>query len=248
MGKDSKIGWTHHTMKFWWECDKVSDECRLCYIDGIMRRAGFPPFRGPLRTVNWKGPFGWNRQAVAAGERHRVLTCSMSDFFHSGADPWRAEAWEVIRQCEHLDWLVLTKRPELALERLRADWGDGYPNVWLGVTCGCSNSLWRVEQFREIPARVKFVSAEPLLQAIDFHPYLGWLDWIITGCERAAKGKRRPMDIDWVRDVDRQCQEAGVAHYFKQAYADEKGVPSEEPLLDGQVTQRFPLPMALVPA
>jgi protein gp37 len=240
MATNSKIGWTQHTMNFWWGCNKVSEECRHCYIGPIMRRAGYEPFDGPMETVNWSYPDRRNRQAGQASERHRVFTCSMSDFFHPAADQWRPEAWEVIKRCENLDWLILTKRPELAKDRLPADWKNGYPNVWLGVTCGCVKSLCRLEHLRAIPAVVKFVSAEPLLEPMDFRPYLGWLDWIITGCERAAKEKRRQMDLDWVRDIDRQCKDRCVAHFFKQAYLDERGVPCEAPLLDGKLIQEFP--------
>ena len=171
----------------------------------------------------------------------------MSDFFHEEAGVWRPEAWDIIRACTNLDWLILTKRPELAHDRLPPGWGEGYPNVWLGVTCGHSESFYRMEHLRAIPAVVKFVSAEPLLERMDFRPYLSWLDWIITGCERAAKGTRIVMDLDWVRDVDQHCRKAGVAHFFKQAYVDEKGVPCEEPLLDGAVVQELPDSRGLIP-
>jgi protein gp37 len=245
MAENSRIGWTHHTMNFWWGCHKVTRECRHCYIAQIMKRAGYEPFNGPMRTKDWAKPYKWDRKALRVDGRQRVFTCSMSDFFHTGADAWRPEAWQIIRECRNLDWLILTKRPELAHNRLPPDWGAGYPNVWLGVTCGCPDSLYRLEHLRAIPAAVKFVSAEPLLERMDFRPHLPWLDWIITGCERAAKRDRCVMDIDWVRDIDRQCKEAGsnVKHFFKQAYVDEKGVPCEEPLLDGQVVQELPTPV-----
>jgi protein gp37 len=240
MPENSKIGWTRHTMNFWWGCNKVTRECRNCYIGPIMERAGQVPFGGPMRTKHWSNPAKWNRRARVTGVRERVFTCSMSDFFHPGADAWRPEAWDIIKACENLDWLILTKRPELAADRLPADWGQGYPNVWLGVTCGSSDSLHFLDDLRQLPAALKFVSAEPLLERVDFRPYLSWLDWVITGCERAAKGKRQVMDLAWVRDIDRQCQEAGVPHFFKQAYQDEKGVPCEEPPLDGEVVQEVP--------
>lgn len=221
MAENSKIGWTNHTMNFWSGCHKVSRECLHCYIAGIMRRGGRSPFNGPIRTsrANWKKPYKWNREAARNHERLRVFTCSMSDFFHEGADDWRDEAWDIIRNCENLDWLILTKRPELIVDRLPDDWSDGYPNVWLGVTCGLSSSLWRVEELLEIPAAIRFISAEPLLGPVDFRPYLdGRIDWIITGCESASKEKRRPMEFDWVRDIDHQCRDAGIAHFFKQHY------------------------------
>ncbi len=246
MAENSSIGWTHHTMNFWWGCNKVNRMCKHCYIGPIMKRGGYEPFNGPMQTINWANPARWNKRAKQAGVRERCFTCSMSDFFHDGADAWRAEAWEIIRTCTNLDWLILTKRPALVRERLPADWGAGWPHVWLGVSCGCAEALPFLDELRNIPAALKFVSAEPLLERMDFRPYLGWLGWVITGCERAANGKRQVMDIDWVRDIDRQCKEAGVPHFFKQAYkqdeaGNEIGVPCEEPLLDGKVVQEIPV-------
>jgi protein gp37 len=239
MAENSGIGWTDHTMNFWWGCHKVSAECQHCYIDGLMKLAGRQPFNGPMRTVDWSKPAKWNRQAAKAGRRLRIFTCSMSDFFHEGADQWRPEAWQIIRDCPNLDWLVLTKRPERVRERLPDDWGDGYLNVWLGVTCGARSSLHRVELLQRLPAQLRFISAEPLLESIDFRPHLdGSIHWIITGCEQAAKTKRRAMEMDWVRDIDAQCREAGIAHFFKQRYAGTK--ITHDGLLDGIVRQEWP--------
>lgn len=255
MAENSKIGWTDHTFNFWWGCHKVSEECRFCYIDTIMRRSGNEPFKGPMRTKNWTNPFRWNRAAWLNERRYLIFTCSMSDFFHEGADRWRDDAWEVIRNCPNLDWLVLTKRPENILERLPADWGTGYANVWLGVTAGCNKSLSRVESLLEIPAALRFVSAEPLLEEIDFTPYLHGIDWVITGCEQAAKGRRRLMDLDWVRSIARQCEDYRVAHFFKQYYKDEQGVPVTDGMLEGIHHQEWPVgeesvypPVELMPA
>lgn len=239
MAENSGIGWTDHTMNFWQGCHKVSTECQHCYIDGLMKLAGRQPFNGPMRTVDWSKPAKWNRQAAKAGRRLRIFTCSMSDFFHEGADQWRPEAWQVIRDCPNLDWLVLTKRPERVREQLPDDWGDGYPNVWLGVTCGARSSLHRVELLQRLPAQLRFISAEPLLESIDFRQHLdGSIHWIITGCEQAAKTKRRAMELDWVRDIDAQCREAGIAHFFKQRY--EGTQITDDGLLDGIVRQEWP--------
>ncbi len=240
MAQNSKIGWTDHTHNFWWGCHKVSEECRFCYIDGIMRRGGYEPFKGPMRTKNWDNPSRWQRQAERSGMRLRVFTCSMSDFFHPGADNWRDEAWRVIRDCDRLDWLILTKRPELIEDRLPQDWYDGYPNVWLGVTAGCRDSLGRIDILGDIPAAIRFISAEPLLEQLDLSSYLADIDWVITGCERAKKGKRRLMELDWVRDIDEQCLTAGVPHFFKQYYENDSGVPNEDGLVDGVRRQEWP--------
>lgn len=240
MAQDSKIGWTDHTHNFWWGCNKVSEECRHCYIAPIMRRGGREPFDGPIRTVNWRNPLRWNRAAKATQLRLRIFTCSMSDFFHPGADQWRDEAWNLIRECDWLDWLILTKRPELIEDRLPDDWHNGYDNVWLGVTAGCQASLERIEILTEIPAAIRFVSAEPLLEDLDFTPYLNEIQWVITGCERARKGNRRLMDLDWVRAIQHQCDTAGVPHFFKQYYLNDAGVPREDGYLDGTPHQAWP--------
>lgn len=238
----TKIGWCHYTMNFWWGCTRVSLECDHCYIDGIMRRAGIAdPFAGPIRTKNWTGPAKWNQRAERGRQRYRVFTCSMSDFFHRAADPWRQEAWQIIRDCQNLDWLILTKRPSRIKERLPVDWDNGYPNVWMGTTVGHPSTIRRLDYLATVPAAVKFVSAEPLLAPIDFGNRIAEIDWVITGCEQTGKTKRRPMDLDWVRDIDRQCRIAGVAHFFKQYYAqDNTGVPITDGLLDGVRRQEWP--------
>lgn len=205
-----------------------------------MRRGGFEPFNGPMRTKNWDNPLKWQRQAERSGKRLRVFTCSMSDYFHPAADDWRDEAWSLIQKCDMLDWLILTKRPELVRERLPHDWYGGYANVWLGVTAGCRESLQRIDILSDIPTAIRFVSAEPLLERLVLTRYLAEIDWVITGCERAKKGKRRLMDVDWVRDIDEQCLAAGVPHFFKQYYEDDTGLPREDGLLDGIRRQAWP--------
>lgn len=231
MAANSKIGWTTHTMNFW-------------RSEPTMKRAGREPLGGPIRTKNWSNAYRLNRWAGQTSQRPRVFTCSTSDFFHPGADEWHLDAWRVIRECRNLDWLILTKRPELVMDRLPPLWEYAldrvFNHVWLGVICGQPSSLWRIDVLRTIPAALKFVSAEPLLAPLDLRPYLPDLDWVITGCERAAKDKRTAMEMAWVRDIDVQCKEAGVPHFFKQAYVDDRGVPNEQPLLDGEVVQDVP--------
>lgn len=239
---DPKIGWTDHTHNFWWGCEKVSIECKFCYIDGIMRRGGREPFNGPMRTKDWSKPLKWQRRCEKNGTRLRIFTCSMSDFFNDGADGWRDEAWNVIRECDRLDWLILTKRPQNIPSRLPSDWGLGFPNVWLGTTCGTQSSMQRVALLTQVPAAIRFVSAEPLLGQVDFSQHIHKLDWIITGCEQAAKGKRRLMQSDWVRSIDQQCKKSGTAHFLKQYYRNNSGLPVTDGILDGLARQEFPTP------
>lgn len=240
MGKATLIGWADHTMNFWQGCNKVSRECDQCYIYPVMIRANKDrnPFNGPERTKNWTGPRKWDREAVSKGVRRRVFTCSLSDFFHFKADEWRDEAWDEIRAREQLDWMILTKRPQLIKTRLPYDWGDGFPNVWLGATVGVNKSLFRLPYLLDIPAKVRFVSVEPLIEPIDFTPFLPQLDWLIVGCEKAHRDKRAPMNIDWVRDIRDQCAAHGVAFFYKQYYVGNQVIT--DGLLDGVVCQEFP--------
>lgn len=163
----------------------------------------------------------------------------MSDYFHSQADRWRQESSEVIHACDRIDWLILTKRPHRIAAHLPDDWGCGYPNVWLGTTVESRNHLKRINTLANVPAAIRFVSAEPLLGAINFRPYLSKIDWIITGCEKAHKDNRRRMDLDWVRSIRDQCGDAGVPHFYKQYYIGNQ--VQTDGLLDGEVCQEWPL-------
>jgi len=115
-----------------------------------------------------------------------------------------------------LDWLLLTKRPHL-VNRL-APWGNNWPhNVWIGTTA--ENQKWadkRLKHLAGIPARIRFISCEPLLDHIDLSKWLsaGQLDWVIAGGESGAKA--RPSDPAWFRSLRNQCAKHDVAFLFKQ--------------------------------
>jgi len=150
---------------------------------------------------------------IPAGSR--IFTCSWSDWFHADADPWRAEAWEVIRQRPDATFLVLTKRADRIAAHLPEGWGEGWPNVWLGVTAGAQGSTWRLEALAEIPAAVRFVSAEPLIERVVFpRQALERMDWLITGGESGPDS--RPMDPVWALDAHAQGFAAGLALHHKQ--------------------------------
>ncbi len=144
----------------------------------------------------------------------------------------------MIRSCDQLDWLVLTKRPELIKEMLPADWGRGYPNVWLGVTVEEQRWLTRVDTLSRIPAALRFVSAEPLLKPLRFGRRIKNLDGVVTGCERAANTKRRSMELGWGRDIQHECEEASIPLFHKQYYQGSK--LTFDGLIDGVVRQEWP--------
>jgi protein gp37 len=176
--------------------------------------------------------------AQASGKRENVFTCSWSDFFHSAADAWRPEAWEIIRACDWLNFQILTKRIERVRECLPSDWGErGYPNVWLGVSVENKRFLWRVNQLREIPAQVHFVSGEPLLEDISDDLDLTGIEWFIVGGESGPNF--RPMPHDWARRLRDKCHAhiPRVAFFFKQSAArwTEMGTT-----LDGRPWREYP--------
>lgn len=170
MGDVSIIEWTDSTWNPWRGCDKVSPGCADCYMFRDQRRYGRDPsvvvraadgtFFAPVRSRKWERE---REAAIAARGRHFVFTCSWSDWFHETADPWRDEAWEIIRETPRSIYQILTKRPERILDHLPADWGDGYPNVWLGTTIENRAFVGRADLLRAVPAAVRFISAEPLL-------------------------------------------------------------------------------------
>jgi protein gp37 len=237
MGQTSAIEWTSATYNPWRGCDKVSPGCAHCYMFSEQRRYGRDPsvvvrcsdatFYAPLRKRAWR----------ELPEGALVFTCSWSDWFHEDADPWRDEAWDVIRQRPDLTWQILTKRPERALEHLPADWGAGWPHVWMGVTIENRRFVDRADLLRAIPAAMRFISAEPLLGPLVRD---GWaadgrgrvcdrwwqdgyegadldltrIDWLIAGGESGARC--RPMRLEWARDLRDACAEAGTAFFLKQ--------------------------------
>jgi protein gp37 len=228
MAKDSAIEWTHHTFNPWWGCTKVSPGCKHCYAETWARRLGAALWgaRAPRRESSeayWRQPLAWNA-ALREGARARVFCASMADVFEDrrDLDRNRERLWKLIEQTPRLDWLLLTKRPHKVREL--APYGDRWPdNVWLGATA--ENQKWldrRMLELAELPARVLFLSCEPLLGALDFSGWLGrarrgdlrMVDWVIAGGESGAHA--RPMNPEWVRSIRDQCGRAGVKFHFKQ--------------------------------
>jgi len=131
----------------------------------------------------WAQPVKWNREAEAAGERHRVFCASLADVFE-GDDTMPSESWKsvddarerltwLIINTPHLDWLLLTKRPQNVMEMLPEDWMSGLPpNVWIGTSVeNQAMAEERIPHLLQIPAKVRFLSCEPLLGAVDLS---GW--------------------------------------------------------------------------
>ena len=221
MSKISAIEWTDGTWNPWHGCIKVSPGCKNCYMYRDKARYGQKPMevvRSKPATFN--APLKWK-------EPRMIFTCSWSDFFIEEADQWRDDAWDIIRQTPQHTYQILTKRPELIRPRLPKDWGDGYKNVWLGVSV--EDQLYadiRVPYLLQIPAYRRFLSMEPLIGPIDLvrchstrvklnnWPAPTRVDWVIVGGE-SGPGYRQ-INSDWACSIRDQCKAAGVPFFFKQ--------------------------------
>ncbi len=270
MAEESKIEWTDATFNPWRGCTKVSPACENCYAETMSKRN--PDVLGVwgkhgTRTIAaesyWKLPVKWNKQAEAEGVRKRVFCASLADVFE-GNDTMpdnardavydaRLRLFELIDKTPYLDWLLLTKRPdnvrhvmqEVTLGTYGEAWNflEHMPNVWIGTTV--ENQKYadiRIPQLLKIPAKVRFLSVEPMLGPVNlaniatfqfrgaeylnsltgelltfFSSHVGRIqpvDWVIVGGESGSNA--RPMQIDWVRSLREQCKNAGVPFLFKQ--------------------------------
>lgn len=222
MGKNSKIEWTHHTFNPWWGCVRVSPACKHCYAESWARRVGSNVWgvaadRRFFGEKHWAEPIKWNNEAAREGMRLRVFCASMGDVFEKRAElnEWRSKLWKLIERTPSLDWLILTKRPSAIREMV--PWGaDWPPNVWLGTTI--ENQHWadkRLPILAEVPAKIRFVSAEPLLGPLEISAWLEThLDWVITGGESGPRA--RPSSPRWFKSLMQQCMAASVPFHFKQ--------------------------------
>ena len=203
----------------WHGCQKYSAGCLHCYVyrrdakyeldaSEVRKNADFdlPVRRGCDGRYKLQGP-------------DTVFTCFTSDFFLDKADAWRAEAWRMMRERSDLRFFFITKRILRFYEQLPADWGDGYPNVSIGVTCeNQAMANERLPFFLELPIHHKYIVCEPMLEPIDLLPYIGRkIDQVCVGGE--SGNEARLMRYSWAASVREQCREKGVNFWFRQTGA-----------------------------
>lgn len=271
--KNSHIEWTTHTFNPWIGCTKVSPGCAHCYAETLMDTrygrvkwgAGNPRVR--TSDANWKQPRRWNREAEHATSRPRVFCASLADWLDDDHVPieWLQDLFALIRATPNLDWLLLTKRPQNWKTRVASailecrsacggrcqwlqDWLNGAPpaNVWIGTTVEDQvRANERIPALLLIPARVRFLSCEPLLGPVDLavgdpkgrtaESYHSYIHWVICGGESGSKA--RPMHPEWASSLRDQCAAAGVAFHFKQwgEWAPSANWPEHETIPSGHV-------------
>lgn len=243
MGIGTEISWTHDTVNPWWGCVKVSPACTNCYAETLShrwKRAEWGP--SAPRWLRVDKAIGELRRSVhrarKEGEPRRVFIASMSDFFEDREDlvAPRLEVWRALhelagellpdgRPC--IVPLLLTKRPEVMAVWARE---HGWPsNAWAGTTVEDQRRAdERIPHLLLVPAQVRFLSCEPLLEALSLQ--IDGLGWVIAGGESGPKA--RPSHPDWFRAIRDACAAAGVPFHFKQwgAWSSQRTADGDPPL------------------
>jgi protein gp37 len=238
----SAIEWTEATWNPVTGCDEVSPGCAHCYAKTFAERwRGVPghPYAQGFDLRQWPErldqPLKWRRPRV-------IFVNSMSDLFHEAIpDDFIAQVFEVMTRADWHVFQVLTKRHQRLLELAdRLPWP---PNVWMGVSIENRRFVHRADYLRQVPAAVRFISAEPLLGPLE-HLDLRQIDWLIAGGESGHK--HRPMRAEWALALRDQCAAAGTAFFFKQWGGRTPKAGGRE--LDGQTWDDMPAESSLAVA
>lgn len=240
MSDKSKIEWTDATWNPVRGCTKISPGCLHCYAETFAERfRGVPghafEFGFDLRIVPEKlgEPLRW-------GTARMIFVNSMSDLFHEKVpDEYIVKVARVMAAANWHTYQVLTKRParlkQLLLGKLK--FVAEMSHIWWGVSVeNKKHGLPRVDLLRESPAQVRFLSIEPLLEDLG-RINLKKINWVIVGGESGPGA--RPMDANWVRNIQIRCEKAGVAFFFKQWGGVRKAEAGRS--LDGKTYSEFPL-------
>lgn len=238
--KNSGIGWTDHTVNPWWGCIKVSAGCKHCYAQenakvydkwvrqtlhvekGESVKLWGPDSRRPVRIDGAIAELAEHAADTSLGRPPRVFIPSMGDLFEKlepdhedywGVDDARRRLFAYIAVEPRLHVQLLTKRPENIAHMVPPSWLNNWPeHVWIGATVEAPKYLERLEHLRALPARIRFVSAEPLLgQNTDFG--FEGIQWVIVGGE---SGSKRPFHIETGLAVVEAAKRAGAKVFFKQ--------------------------------
>jgi len=212
MAENSKIEWTDATWNPVTGCSKISVGCKNCYAERMAKRLqlmGQSRYKNGFQvTLHYDlvgRPLQWYKS-------RRIFVNSMSDLFHENVPfDFIKQVFKTMQRCPHHIFQVLTKRSERLREVSHLlQWP---PNVWMGVTVEHGTLLHRIEDLRQVPATVRFLSCEPLLAPLSTLPLKG-IHWVIVGGESGPQS--REMQFQWVEGILRQCEQQRVPFFFKQ--------------------------------
>ena len=204
----------------WHGCHKLSAGCQHCYVYRGDAKRGIDS-TVVTRTKNFDLPIQKKRNGeykIPSGTL--VYTCFTSDFFLEDADPWRADAWAMMRLRSDLRFMMITKRIDRLQETIPDDWGEGYDNVT--ICCTIENQEradYRLPIYKAAPIKHKILICEPLLERIDLRPYnIGsWVEQLVVGGESGRDA--RVCHYDWILELHQLCVKNKVAFWFKQTGA-----------------------------
>ena len=230
----SSIEWTEMTWNPTTGCDKISAGCKFCYAEVMSKRLqamGLEKYKDNFEVRIHEDaldtPYTWKNSKV-------VFVNSMSDLFHKDIPlDFIKKVFKVMNNNPQHVFQVLTKRAERLLElHTELKWTH---NIWMGVSVENEKVKNRIDFLRNTNARVKFLSLEPLIGPLP-NLNLENIDWVIVGGESGHRP--RPMDVDWVIDIQEQCKEKDVAFFFKQWGGKNKKAAGR--LLNGRTYDEMP--------
>jgi len=238
---NSKIEWTENTWNPVTGCTKISQGCEHCYAEVMSRRLKAMGkqkytngFSVTLHEECLNEPLTWNKP-------HTIFVCSMSDLFHKEVPfEFIDRVMDTIRRTPQHRYQLLTKRAERMAEYFHS---HSVPaNAWLGVTVECQSSKTRIDCLRNLPAPIRFLSCEPLIEDLG-ELNLDNIDWVIVGGESGPQA--RPMKEEWVLSIKEQTERQGSAFFFKQwgtwgSDGVKRNKHANGKLLFGEVIQQMP--------
>jgi len=221
------------TENWWTGCKRISPGCAHCYALTIAERMrgtkGFPS--------GFDLTYRWHKldEPLKRKKPSRIFVNSMSDlYFEEVSDDDIKRVFEVMNRASWHQFQILTKRSQRLVEIAnKVTWT---PNIWQGVSVENQHWTKRIDDLVRVPARIKFVSAEPLLGPVDLSPWLDRIHWVIVGGESGPKFRK--MDLNWARSIRDQCQRAGVAFHYKQGNGYRSGMATK---LDGVEHRNLPI-------
>jgi len=244
----SKIEWTNETWNPLAGCTKVSPGCAHCYAERMAKRLramGVSLYQDVVDDAGrWTGYVNLSTRALQIPMRWRkprlIFVNSMSDLFHPAVpDKFIYKVLRVIGEARWHTFQILTKRASRMEDFFKYS-PDGIPvNCWVGVSVENQKTAdQRMPHLARIPTPNRFVSMEPMLDAISL-PYIDKLSWLICGGESGPGA--RPLQPEWVRDIREQCARADVPFFFKQWGGRDKKATGR--LLDGRTYDGMPARM-----
>jgi protein gp37 len=222
---ETSIEWTDATWNPVAGCTVLTAGCTNCYAMRMAARLemmGVEKYEGLTRKSGgravWTGKIRLDRKSLDApkawAKPRKVFVNSMSDLFHPKVPKtFILRVWEVMKDTPRHTYQILTKRPEIMAEVLSDPCFAVLPNVWLGTSIEDARVLERLDALRAVPAKIRFVSLEPLIGSVATANLAG-IHWAIVGGESGPRS--REMKPEWVDEIEALCRRSGTAFFFKQ--------------------------------